>query len=82
MNYDPASDISGELKCGDSGISGAIIRITGLSGEDQFVTTDNSGSYDTSVTLNFGTFTIKAIYDGDNEHDPASATRTVTALNG
>ena len=33
----------------------------------------------TSVPLDFGTFTIKAIYDGDNEHDPASATRTVTA---
>lgn len=59
-----------------------LIRITGLSGGEEFVKTGNSGRYDTSIALNFGIFTIKAIYNGHNEHDPASATSMVTAING
>ena len=75
-------NLSGNLKCGDANIVGATIIITGIYGGDKTATTDNFGRYGLHVRLSPGVFTIEAIYDGDNEHDPASATMTVTALNG
>lgn len=73
------ASLFGNLKCGDTAVVGAIITITGLDGEDIQVKTDNFGSYSTAARFNLGTWTVEAVYDGDNEHDPASATRTLTA---
>ncbi len=71
--------LTGNLKCGDANVVGATIIITGIDGGDRTATTDNFGQYGLHVRLGPGVYTIEAIYEGDNEHDPASATRTVTA---
>ncbi|MDF0681546.1 MAG: hypothetical protein P0116_11345 [Candidatus Nitrosocosmicus sp.] len=69
----------GDLKCGDSGIAGATIIITGIEGEDKTAVTNNFGGYSSQVRLSPGVYTIEAIYEGDNQNDPSSATRTITA---
>lgn len=69
----------GDLKCGDEGIKGATITITGLDGDDKTITTDNFGSYGTQVRLSPGVYTIEATYDGDDQNSPASAMKTITA---
>ena len=71
--------LTGNLKCGDADIVGAPIIIRGIDGDDGTATTNDFGQYSLQVRLSPGVYTIEAIYDGDNEHDPASATKTVTA---
>lgn len=69
----------GDLKCGDKGISGATLTITGLDEDDKTIATDNFGSYGTNARFSPGVYTIEVTYDGDDQNSPASASRTITA---
>ena len=71
-------NLFGDLKCGDSGISGANVIITGIDDNSNSVTTNDFGKYSLGVRLGPGTYTLEAYFAGDNEHGSASATRTVT----
>lgn len=69
----------GQLKtCGEP-MGNTFITIKGVDGPDQQVKTSNSGDYGTSARLSPGVYTIQAVYDGDDQNDPSSATRTITA---
>ena len=56
-----------------------FITISGIDGPDKQVKTSNGGDYGTGVQLSPGVYTIQAIYEGDDQNDPTSATKTVTA---
>jgi len=71
--------LSGALKtCGEP-MGNTYITITGIDGPDQEVKTSNSGNYGIGVRLSPGVYTIRAVYEGDDQNDPTSATKTVTA---
>lgn len=71
--------LSGLLKtCGEP-MGNTFITITGLDGPDQHIKTSNSGDYGIGVRLSPGVYKVQAIYDGDEQNDPISATKTITA---
>lgn len=71
--------LSGALKtCGEP-MGNTFITITGIDGPDMQVKTSNSGDYGIGVRLSPGVYTIQAIYEGDDQNDPTSATKTITA---
>ena len=71
-------NLLGELKCGDSGIGGATIIISGLGESSQDVITNEFGKYSLGVPLGPGEYTIGAYFAGDATHASASAEKTLT----
>lgn len=68
----------GELKCGDSGIAGATIIISGIDDKSNSVITNDFGKYSLAFQLAPGVYTLQAYFAGDSEHGSASASRTLT----
>ena len=52
-----------------------FITISGIRRPDKQVKTSNGGDYGTGVQLSPGVYTIQAIYEGDDQNDPTSATK-------
>ena len=75
------NSILGKLICGGLGIPNATIKISGLpGGESESATTTNGGSYEQGVFSPFSagqSYTVTAKYDGDSNHQPASATTSI-----
>ena len=71
-------DLLGELKCGDSGIGGATIIISGLGESSQDVIANEFGKYSLEVLLGPGEYTIGAYFAGDATHASPSAEKTLT----
>jgi hypothetical protein len=73
--------IIGKLSCGGHGISHATIKISGLpGGSTESTTTSTDGRYEQGVFSSFSagqSYTVTAKYDGDSDHQPASATTSV-----
>jgi hypothetical protein len=78
------STISGKLECGGEGLGHATIHLTLhhlTTGRTTTATAETEvpdGSYDHAVVLGPGhSYTIDAKYDGDSDHQPASATASI-----
>ncbi len=71
-------NLLGELKCGDSGIAGATIIITGIDENSNNVIANEFGKYSLQVRLGPGEYTLQAYFAGDETHPSASATKTLT----
>jgi len=72
--------LSGKLTSEGSPVDAATIHISGTGeGKDFTVTTNEFGSYSTSVHIAPGTHQINAYFPGDATHTSSSATRVVTA---
>ena len=76
--------ISGKLECGGQGLGHAKIHLTLhhiTTGRTTTATAETEvpdGSYDQKVVLGAGhSYTVDAKYDGDSDHQPASATRSI-----
>jgi hypothetical protein len=72
--------IIGKLSCGGQGIPRATIKISGLPGGADSITTSADGSYELGVFSPFKagqSYTITANFDGDSAHQAASATTSV-----
>jgi hypothetical protein len=73
--------IIGKLSCGGQGISHATIKISGLpGGSTESTTTSDDGSYEQGVFSPFSagqSYTVTANFDGDSDHQAASATTSV-----
>ena len=67
----------GELKCGDSGIGGATVIITGIDESSNDVITNEFGKYSLQVRLGAGEYTLQAYFPGDETHISATATKTL-----
>ena len=70
-------NLLGELKCGDSGISGATVIITGIDENSNDVITNEMGKYSLQVRLGPGEYALQAYFAGDETHISASATKTL-----
>ena len=70
-------NLLGELKCGDSGISGATVIITGIDENSNDVITNEMGKYSLQVRLGPGEYALQAYFAGDATHISASATKTL-----
>ena len=70
-------NLLGELKCGDSGIDGATVIISGIDEGNRDVITNEIGKYSLSVRLGPGEYELKAYFAGDETHISASATNTL-----
>jgi hypothetical protein len=70
-------NLLGELKCGDSGISGATVIITGIDENSNDVITNEMGKYSLQVRLGPGEYALQAYFAGDETHISASATMTL-----
>ena len=68
----------GELKCGDSGIAGATVIISGIDDKSNSVITSDYGKYSLEARLAPAVYTLQAYFAGDSEHGSASASRTLT----
>jgi hypothetical protein len=78
------SFINGNLNCGGQGVGGATIHLTlhgtttGSTNKVDVQTESGSGDFDRAVTLVPGhSYTVDAKYDGDSDHQPASATASI-----
>jgi hypothetical protein len=76
--------ISGKLECGGQGLGHATIHLTLhhiTTGRTTTATAETEipdGSYDHAVVLGAGhSYTVDAKYDGDSDHQPASATASI-----
>src|SRR3954454_5909099 len=76
--------ISGKLECGGQGLGHATIHLTLhhiTTGRTTTATAETEvpdGSYDHTVVLGAGhSYTVDANYDGDSDHQPASATASI-----
>ena len=75
ITYGSNVSLSGTASIG----SGASVKIYQGTTLLDTVTTGTGGAFNTSVTgLNAGSYTFKAIYEGDSTHDGCEATKTVT----
>ena len=72
----------GELKCGDSGIVGADIVITGIDNSSNNVQTNENWKYNLSVRLSPWVYNIEAYFAGDDTHSSASAVKSITVNEG
>ena len=70
-------NLLGELKCGDSGIDGATVIISGIDEGTGDVITNELGKYSLPVRLGPGEFELQAYFAGDETHISASATKTL-----
>jgi len=70
-------NLLGELKCGDSGIGGATVIITGIDESSNDVITNEFGKYSLQVRLGAGEYTLQAYFPGDETHISATATKTL-----
>ena len=70
-------NLLGELKCGDSGISGATVIITGIDENSNDVITNEMGKYSLQVRLGPGEYALQAYFAGGETHISASATMTL-----
>ena len=70
-------NLLGELKCGDSSISGATVIITGIDENSNDVITNEMGKYSLQVRLGPGEYALQAYFAGDETHISASATKTL-----
>jgi hypothetical protein len=70
-------NLLGELKCGDSGINGATVIISGIDEGTRDVITNEFGKYSLPVRLGPGEYELQAYFAGDETHISASATKTL-----
>ena len=70
-------NLLGELKCGDSGIDGATVIISGIDEGTRDVITNEFGKYSLPVRLGPGEYELQAYFAGDATHISASATKTL-----
>ena len=70
-------NLLGELKCGDSGIDGATVIISGIDEGSRDVITNEFGKYSLPVQLGPGEYELQAYFAGDETHISASATKTL-----
>ena len=70
-------NLLGELKCGDSGIGGATVIISGIDEGSRDVITDEFGKYSSQARLGPGGYELQAYFAGDETHISASATKTL-----
>jgi hypothetical protein len=70
-------NLLGELKCGDSGIGGATVIISGIDEGSRDVITDEFGKYSSQARLGPGGYELQAYFAGDETHISASATYTL-----
>jgi len=70
-------NLLGELKCGDSGIDGATVIISGIDEGTRDAITNELGKYSLPVTLGPGEYELQAYFAGDATHISASATNTL-----
>src|SRR6188508_1590567 len=70
-------NLLGELKCGDSGIDGATVIISGIDEGSRDVITNEFGKYGIPVQMGPGEYELQAYFAGDATHISASATKTL-----
>ena len=70
-------NLLGELKCGDSGIDGATVIISGIDEGSRDAITNELGKYSLPVRLGPGEYELQAYFAGDATHISASATMTI-----
>jgi hypothetical protein len=70
-------NLFGELICGDSGIGGATVIISGIDQGTRDVITDEIGKYSSQARLGPGEYELQAYFAGDATHISASATMTL-----
>ena len=70
-------NILGELKCGDSGIDGATVIISGIDEDSRDVITNEFGKYSLLFRLGPGEYEFQAYFAGYATHISASATTTL-----